>query len=410
MRLVLLIALLLAAAAPARADALSDRLQALARDAIEGDGLTGIIVAVELSGAPAAIAAAGLADVADHTAMAPNSRFKIASIAKTFLAALALKLDDEHRLTLDDKLALYLPDMPNADRVSLRQLMNHSSGYDDFYTDAFVAAAKAAPAKAWTSRELIRFARPEHLRFEPGSRFDYSNTNYLLLGLALEAAAQEPLAQALGRRFLQPLGLASTWLGPAAEMPLDRLAHGYADIDDTGVKRDVTEQRYTLGGADGVMISDARDLVVWCRALFEHRVLPRKEIEEMLSFTAPADEDAAPGSAYGLGVERFRVDGVEFLGHTGSRAGYNSVMLFQPGTHAVLVIAFNEDPSDEALLDILLERTVKAVEASGLLRFPRAPDAEAAPAAEAAPRIQPPAKPPPKPPQPPKTLQAPSKG
>jgi D-alanyl-D-alanine carboxypeptidase len=398
------------AATPAGADALSDKLQAVADDAVAHDGLTGVIVAVQLSGAPATIVTSGLADSAKHVPMAPTSLFKIASIAKSFLAALALKLQDEGRLTLDDKLSLYLPDIPNAGRVTLRQLMNHSSGYDDFLSDAFIAAAKAAPDKDWSARELIGFARPEHLRFTPGSRYDYSNTNYLLLGLALEAAAKEPLAAALKRRFFEPLGLTSTWMGSLAEVPRDRLAHGYADTDDSGARRDVTDQAYAVGGADGVMLSDAADLIAWCRALFEHRALPRKDVLEMLSSSAP-DADAAPGSSYGLGVERFGVDGVEFMGHTGSREGYNSVMLFQPGTHLVLVIAFNDDPADEALLDIMLERAVKAIEASGLLHFPRQPDdasaAPAAPVPAAAPSPMPAAAPLPRPPKPP---QPPSKG
>jgi D-alanyl-D-alanine carboxypeptidase len=413
MRSLAIIALLLLAAialpgiGPARADALSDRLAALAQDAVTGDGVIGIVVGVELSGAPAVFASAGLANVEGHVPMAIDNRFKLASIAKTFLAALVLKLEEEHRLTLDDKLSLYVPDIPNADKVNLRQLLNHTSGYDDYFTDAFVAAVKAAPGKQWSARELIHFARPEHLRFEPGSRYDYSNTNYLLIGLAAEAAAKEPLETALRHRFLQPLNLANSWIGAADKMPLDKLAHGYADTDDTGVKHDVTEQNYALGGADRTMLSNVGDLVLWCRDLFERHILAQKEQAEMLTFVAPADEDASPGAGYGLGVERFRVDGVEFIGHTGSRAGYNSVMLYQPARHAVIVIALNEDPTDEALLDILMERAVKAVEASGLLRFPRLPEAEATPASEpapraqAAPRPQAPAKPIPKPPQPP---------
>ena len=139
----------------------------------------------------------------------------------------------------------------------------------------------------------------------------------------------------------------------------------------------MTDQNLVTGGADGVMLSTVPDLVQWCRALFERRTLDRKELAEMLAFVTPPDDEPVAGVGYGLGVEKFRIDGVEFLGHTGSRVGYESVMLYQPATRTVLVIAFNEDPVDESLLDILMERAVKAIEASGAVRFPHAPDPEA---------------------------------
>jgi D-alanyl-D-alanine carboxypeptidase len=372
-----LVLALVAWSAPARAQALADRLGALAGEAVSGDRVTGIVLGVELAGSAPAVAAAGLADISSGVAMAADSRFKAASIVKTFIAALALKLEEEHRLALDDRLAALVPDIPSAGRVTLRQLLSHSSGYDDYHTDALIAAARKAPGKIWSLRELIRYARPDHLRFAPGTRYDYSNTNYLLLGLALAAAGGEPVSDAIRRRFLEPLHLADSWIGAPDAVPLERLAHGYADTDDTGAKRDVTDQNLVTGGADGVLLSTVPNLMAWCRALFERRVLAKAQLAEMLTFATPPGDEPVPGVGYGLGVEMFRIDGVEFLGHTGSRVGYESVMLYQPATRAVIVIALNEDPADEALLDILMERVVKAVEASGALRLPKVPDPEA---------------------------------
>jgi D-alanyl-D-alanine carboxypeptidase len=117
------------------------------------------------------------------------------------------------------------------------------------------------------------------------------------------------------------------------------------------------------------MVSSAGDLLAWAQALYGGRVLPPKRLAEMLSFPAPEPESG--GSAYGLGVERMQVDRVYFYGHTGSAPGYNSALLYEPVTRMAIVIAINDDPADEALLDILIERVVRAVEGGGAVGFPR---------------------------------------
>ena len=364
-------------AAPLCAADLATPLERLTADAVKEDGVTGIVVGVGLGGEAPAIMAAGLANVERKTPMTPEMAWKVASIAKTFFAALALDLEQEGWLSLDDKLRRFLPDVPNAGRVSLRQLLNHTSGYDDYITDAFVATAHDEPGRAWTPRDLLVYAQPQRERFAPGSRYDYSNTTYLLRGMALYAALGQSPAKEIRRRFLEPLGLRHTWFGAEEPVPRDALARGYADLDDSGVKRDATSEPWPLGGAEGAMVSNAADLIAWSRALFDGRVLPPKRLAEMLTFVAPPEEEGAPGSGYGLGIERSRIDGVMFYGHTGSAPGYNSVILYEPATHTAIVVALNEDPSDEALVDILLERVVHMLEETGAVHFPR--QAEAAP-------------------------------
>lgn len=373
----LIAACLIVAAAPLRAADLATPLERLASDAVKEDGVTGIVVGIGLGDGTPTIVAAGLANVEHKTPMKPEAAWKAASIAKTFYAALALDMEQEGWLSLDDKLRRFLPDVPNAGRVSLRQLLDHTSGYDDYISDAFVAAVHDDPGRNWTPRELLVYAQPQRERFPAGSRYDYSNTNYLLLGMALNAALGQSPVKEIRRRFLEPLGLRHTWFAAEEPVPRDALARGYADLDDSGVKRDATGEPWPLSGAEGAMVSNAADLIAWSRALFDGHVLPPKRLAEMLTFVAPPEEEGAPGSGYGLGVERSRIDGVMFYGHTGSAPGYNSVMLFEPSTHTAIVVALNEDPNDEALVDILVERVVHSLEETGAVHFPR--KAETAP-------------------------------
>lgn len=371
---VLLLLLLLLLAARAGADEIAPTLDRLARAAMAEDGVTGIVIGIGREREAPTIVAAGLANVAEHTAMRRASGFKVASIAKTFLAALTLSLAQEGKLALDDKLAHFLPDVRNAERVSLRQLLNHTSGYDDYLTDAFVAAAHAQPGKAWQPRELLAFAHPERLDFEPGSRFDYSDTDYLLLRMALETAlGHSPIAE-MRQRFIAPLGLSATWFASEEAVPAGILAHGYSDLDDSGSLQDATGEPDVLGGDDGAMVSSAADLLRWGQALFGGRVLAKPQLDEMLSFVTPSEENSAPGSGYGLGVERFRYMGIMFYGHTGSVPGYNSILLYEPTTETSIVLALNSDPVNDALLDILVERVIRALDEAGKLRLPKQPD------------------------------------
>ena len=369
---VLLLALLIAARAGA--DEIAPALDRLARAAVTEDGVTGIVIGIGREREAPTVVAAGLANVAEHAPMRRASGFKVASIAKTFLAALTLSLAQEGKLALDDKLARFLPDVPNAERVSLKQLLNHTSGYDDYITDAFAAAAHAQPGKAWDPRELLAFAHPERLGFEPGSRFDYSDTNYLLLHMALETAlGRSPIAE-MRQRFIAPLGLSATWFASEETVPAGILAHGYSDLDDSGSLQDATGEPDVLGGDDGAMVSNAADLLRWGQALFGGHVLAKSQLDEMLSFVTPSEENSAPGSGYGLGVERFPYAGLILYGHTGSVPGYNSILLYEPTTQTTIVLALNSDPVDDALLDILVERVIRALGEAGKLRLPKLPD------------------------------------
>ena len=384
--------LVLVTAGGVRADDLAARLKALADTTIKEDESVGIVLGVAREGQNPVIQASGRARVTPAMPMTPDIDLKAASIGKTFIAALVLELADEGSLGLDDKLSRYLPNVANANRVTLRQLLNHTSGYDDYITDEFLDTVHAHRGKSWTLSELLDYV-PSQLLEAPGTRYDYSNTNYLLLSLVVQSVTGHSVVVEIRRHFLEPLALTHTWFASEEQVPVDKLAHGYSELGDDGSRVDATDDPWPLGGADGGMVTNAGDLVIWARTLFGGHLLSQRRLKEMLDFVDASDDDAAPGSGYGLGVERLRIEGITFYGHTGSTPGYNDMLLYEPATKTVIVIAINDDPEDEDLLDVIALRVVQALEEGGAFHFPRSADPQAAAPAQTAPSSSPSSKP-----------------
>lgn len=137
--------------------------------------------------------------------------FRNGAVAISYVSTLLLRLVDEQVVRLDDRVSRWLPDLPNADRVSLRQLAQMTSGYGDYvHNPAFIEAFYRDPFRTWITQELIAYARPEVLLYEPGSNWNYAHTNVVILGLALERATGQPLERLLRSKVLDPLGLADT--------------------------------------------------------------------------------------------------------------------------------------------------------------------------------------------------------
>jgi len=364
----LLIALLLLGAAPARGDGLEFAVRDIVDTGVREGPLVGAIVAVGLPGRAPAIAAAGLRDRARGLPFRPDTPWRVASVTKTFVAALALRLAERGRLDLDAPLSRWLADVPNAGRVSPRRLLAHTAGYREYFTRDFAAAGRADPARPWTARGALAYARPQTLRFTPGGDFAYSNTDFVLLGLALEAAAGAPIADALAALVLDPAGLGDTRLAVARAPFPAGLARGYSDTDGDGLLEDVTDHAYALGWADNALVSTAADLVRGARALFAGPLLgPRARA----AMRTPTPQSLARGSGYGLGVEVGAIDGITFVGHSGSVPGYNTLWRYAPASDVVLVVAVNEDPADADLPEALFRRLIGAVERETQVRFLR---------------------------------------
>jgi D-alanyl-D-alanine carboxypeptidase len=330
----------------------------------------GAAAAVIVDGQGEWTGASGKADLGSGEPVTPETLFGIGSVTKSFVAALVLELDEEGLLSIDDRLSRWLPAYPRADRITLRQLLNHTSGVPDF-TDVtrFWRAQRERPFARWSPERTLSFVRGSD--FEPGHNQEYSNTNYILLGLVVEKATGSSVAEELERRILDPLELDSLRL-QTTDAPIGRAARAYGDYDDDG-KRDAAPSRVTLvpspavataAWTAGAMVGTAVDLARWADALFGGRVLAPASLREMQSPPQCAECPRTP--ADGLGVAKTRVliktrvlKRADMWGHEGEIDGYRAAMWTIPSRGITVVTLWNDstvegNPIESALLDAVL--------------------------------------------------------
>lgn len=303
--------------------------------------------------------ASGFAGLRDGTPMLPEGAFRIGSITKMFTAVVVVQLAEDGVLTLDDPLARWLPEvaeqLPYGDQITLRHLLTHTSGlfnvveheayYADLFTEMVVDEATGSVTLACVQRDphdtLARYVYGKDALFAPGARWSYSNTNYTLLGMVIEAAAAMPLAEAYRTHIYEPLGMTSTFLD-CYEEPVIDVVHGYTASGDT--MADVTELHESVGWSAGGLVSTAPDLIAFARGLFGGALFDNPET--LAAMTTPA-----PGSTYGLGI--MLQDG--YMGHAGWIAGFRSVLNYAPELDAIVVILYNHDGADpeQSLTDVM---------------------------------------------------------
>jgi D-alanyl-D-alanine carboxypeptidase len=304
--------------------------------------------------------ASGSANLADDTPMPPEGAFRIGSITKMFTATVIMQLAEDGVLTLDDPLALWLPEvaeqLPYGDQITLRHLLSHTSGlfnvvehesyYADIFTEMVVDETTGNVTLDCVQRDphdtLARYVYGKEAQFEPGAQWRYSNSNYTLLGMVIEAAAEMPLAQAYRTNIYKPLGMTSTFLD-CYEAPVIDIVHGYTGAGDE--MADVTELHESVGWSAGGLVSTAADLTAFARGLFGGALFD--EPESLAAMTTPA-----PGSTYGLGVMLQQ----EYMGHAGYIAGFRSVLNYAPELDTVIVMLYNHDAADpeQSLADMMI--------------------------------------------------------
>ncbi len=260
--------------------------------------------------------------------------WRIASCTKTMTTTVALQLVAEGRLRLEDPIADYLPDVPNGESITLRQLFTMRSGLFNYTeSDSWARAQDADLQRAWRPEELLAFAFAESPYFEPGQDYHYSNTNTVLLGLVAERLTGRPLGQLFQERLFGPLGLEHTSLPPGSAIgqphPRGYMFGTIAGAEPT-VLRDVTDLDPSFGWAAGGALSTAEELAVWVRALVEGDLLPEALQQQRLTDLEPV----AGGTSYGLGIMRFG----QFYGHSGTIPGFNTLMGHDPQNGLTFVV------------------------------------------------------------------------
>jgi len=339
-------------------------------------------------------AAFGTTELGAQTSPDAITHFRIASNTKTMTAALIVLLAQDGKLKFTDPVSAYVPDVPNGENITVAELLKMRSGLYGYTADpALAAAMDADPGKAWTTREVLDIAFRHPPQFAPDASYEYSNTNYALLGLVAEKVGGRPLAQQFQERLFGPVGLTHTSL-PAADdisMPAP-YSHGYmyggslyALADDpypadmqaaaqagTLQPIDYTNQNSSYASAAGGAISTAEDLVTWMKALVSGKVFNADYHQQWLTSLQAEDPGAPDGQKYGYGIsyQRFGPKAAMFY-HGGELPGFNSFMGYDPDNDVALVIWTNLTLSPEgkttaqAMLPVVLDEIY-----AGLSRAP----------------------------------------
>jgi D-alanyl-D-alanine carboxypeptidase len=304
-------------------------------------GAPGVLLLVRERGA-SRTTVSGVADRERGRPIRAGDRFRVGSVTKTFVAVLVLQLVAEGRVALDDTVEDWLPGVvPGGSAITVRQLLAHTSGLYDYVEDPRVFAPYAQdPAHAWSPQELVDIAVEHPAAFPPGERYEYSSTNYLLLGLIVESATGRSLAGELRTRIFAPVGLTRTSFSP--RYVRGPYVHGHRAPSHQGVvtgpPRDTSREAATWTWAAGAIVSTAEDLRRFFAALLGGRLLPARLLDEM--------ETLGPAGRlrYGLGLAAFTTPCGDAWGHTGNAQGTVTVAWNRRDASRQVVLVVNTYP------------------------------------------------------------------
>ncbi|WP_338673977.1 serine hydrolase domain-containing protein [Streptomyces sp. SCSIO 30461] len=358
--------------------AVSQRLDKAITQVLRQTGVPGVIVGVWQPGKGDYIRAFGVADKSSGKAMSQDLRMRIGSETKTFTVTALLRLVDEGKVGLDDPISDYVDGVPNGENITLRQLAEMRSGLYSYTDDpAFDKALMADPDRVFTPQQLLDYAFDHPVGFQPGEKFQYSNTNTILLGLVIEKASGRSLREDLDRSVLGPAGLDDTLFPEGAEFP-EPHAQGYTDQTPDGEEANATDWDPSWAWAAGAMISDLQDLREWARIVATGTLLkPATQAQRLRMLPT-----GFPGTGYGLGI--FENHG--WIGHNGSLPGYQSVTVYLPETKATMVILTNTDnPYQGSENSTVFAKAITGiVTPENVYSLPPAPASSAQPTASAA--------------------------
>ncbi len=359
--LVLLVPALARGAEPTLDPALREKIDAAVREALASSGVPGASVAVVRDGRVAYLQAYGSARLEPQAPAAPAMRYSIGSVSKQFTATAILMLAEEGKLSLDDPVSRFAPGLTRADAVTIREILSHTSGYQDYWPQDYVPPFMLEPTTA--AAILDRWAK-KPLDFEPGAQYQYSNTGYVLAGVIVEKASGTPLLPFLSARIFRPLGMSSV-----ANIDQERLG----DTDPVGYLR------YALGPprpapkegkgwlfAAGELAMTAEDLARWNLAMIQKRLLKPESYRQMQTEVRLTN---GVGTGYGLGIEVKDRNGHRVLQHGGEVSGFTSTNTVFPDDGVAVTVLVNQDSIDTS--------GVIAGKIADLVVFGNAPAAEA---------------------------------
>ncbi|BBZ16152.1 serine hydrolase domain-containing protein [Mycolicibacterium gadium] len=334
-------------------NAKADAVMRAVREAMADEHLKAVIVRVTVDGQEVVTDAVG--ESMTGVPAATNMHFRNGAVAISYVATLLLKLVDEKKVGLDDKLSKFLPEIPHADRVTLGQLAQMTSGYVDYVigNTAMNDALYANPFRRWTVHDLLQYAIEQPLLYEPGTNWNYAHTNYLLLGLALEKATGQEMPKLLSDKVLRPLGLTNTVNSLTPEIPAPAL-HAFSSERRAFLKippgtpfyeeSTFWDPSWTITHG-AIQTTDIYDMEATAAGIGSGRLLSTKSYEKMVSTDLRGKTRKQPGCTtcdemtdgytYGLGI----VISGNWLLQNPLMSGYSAIEAYLPSQKIAIAVA-----------------------------------------------------------------------
>ena len=276
----------------------------------------------------------GSASLELNVALSPDQVFRIGSVTKQFAAAGVMKLVEQGKVSLDDPLTKFVPGYPEGNKVTVRMLLNHTSGIRS-YTDV-PGRMDSLIQKDMTTAELIDSFKDEKADFAPGAEWNYNNSGYVLVGAVIESASGMPWYEYLDQTFFRPLQLKHTGYGDEATAVIPGHVGGYTFAGDHWTVAHYLSM--TQPHAAGALVSTVDDLLRWNRALHTGKVLAKESYQLMAT---PVGKAVA--ESYGFGIEHTMLRGKDVLKHSGGINGFNAMLIYLPESATTVAVLENFD-------------------------------------------------------------------
>ena len=349
--------------------ATASQIDAAAKTVLEKSGVPSASVAVVRDGKVAYVKAYGMARLDPAMAADPSMQYSVGSVSKQFTAAAILFLVQEGKMTLDDPVAKFLPELTRANEVTVRQVLSMTSGYQDFWPEDYVMTSMMKPT---TPQQILDVWGKKPLDFDPGTQWQYSNTNYVIAGRIAEIVGGKPLIEQLQERIFRPLKMTGVFNSDASRLPANDPTGYYQHA--LGPLRPAPQEGMGWMFAAGELAMPASDLALWNISLMNRSLLAPASYDAM--FTEVKLKDGT-GTGYGLGVDVGERNGHRFVAHSGEVSGFVSQNTVFPADKVAVTVLTNEDASSAAAaLGKLIEPLVlgadadtKAAEARALAIF-----------------------------------------
>jgi len=314
---------------------LRHKIDGVVNDALAKTGVPSASLAIVKDGKIAYLQAYGTARIDPPTPAKPDMRYSIGSISKQFTAAALLMLQEQGKLSLDDKVSKFVPGLARGDEVTIRQLLSHTSGYQDFWPQDYAMPIILQPI---TAQQIMDMWAKKPLDFDPGTKWQYSNTNYVIAGVIAEKASGVPLVQFLHQHVFTPLGMKSIAdidsgsLGPNDPAGYIRYA--------IGPLRPAPKEGHGWMFAAGELAMTAEDLAKWDISIIDQKLMKPASYRE---FSKEVLLNNGVGTQYGLGVDVTNDSGRRRLEHGGEVSGFTAENIAYPDDGAAVVVLTNQD-------------------------------------------------------------------